>query len=82
MKPTSAALGMALALLQPVLAAFGPAFRSSVTSSAWIEEAYATLIVGGTPSPVTGDVALWTGMLTDKNDFIQAIAEHSSPTGG
>jgi len=83
MKTHIKTLGIFLFVIQKTNAQFGPALRSGpITTGAWIQEAFATLLIGGTPTPVTGDVALWTGMLTDKNDFIQAIAEHSSPTGG
>jgi hypothetical protein len=83
MKATSVATGLVLALIQQSLAAFGPALRTTTTASdAWIEEAVATLILGNAPSPMTGDVALWTGLLTDKDDFLQGIAENSLPNGG
>lgn len=47
-------------------------------SDAWIQEAVATLIVGDVPNPITGDVALWTGIMTDKRDFLQGVTQNSA----
>jgi hypothetical protein len=35
----------------------------------WIQEAEGTLAVGDVPSPMTGDVALWSAIMTDKGTF-------------
>ncbi|GAB1315468.1 hypothetical protein MFIFM68171_05678 [Madurella fahalii] len=43
----------------------------------WIQEVVATLIVGDVPNPITGDVALWTGIMTDKRDFLQGVTQNS-----
>jgi hypothetical protein len=44
---------------------------------AWIQEAIATLVVGDTPNPITGDVALWSAIMTDKRDFLQGVTQNS-----
>ncbi|KAK5660033.1 hypothetical protein OQA88_13501 [Cercophora sp. LCS_1] len=46
----------------------------------WIQEAVATLVVGEVPSQITGDVALWTGIMTDKRDFLQGVTQNSQPS--
>jgi hypothetical protein len=43
----------------------------------WIQEAVATLVVSNVPSQSTGDVALWTGIMTDKRDFLQGVTQNS-----
>ena len=61
---------------------FGPAFSTGpVGASSWIQEAISTLITPLTPTPIIGDVAIWTGMGTDKNDLIQGITENGPPNG-
>jgi len=45
----------------------------------WIQEVVATLVVGNVPNPITGDVALWTGIMTDKRDFLQGVTQNSQP---
>lgn len=45
----------------------------------WIQEVVATLVVGDVPNPITGDVALWTGIMTDKKDFLQGVTQNSQP---
>lgn len=43
----------------------------------WIQEAVATLVLGDVPSPITGDVALWSAIMMDKNDFLQGVTQNS-----
>ncbi|KAK3311772.1 hypothetical protein B0H66DRAFT_598722 [Apodospora peruviana] len=43
----------------------------------WIQEAAATLVVGDVPSPVAGDVALWSAIMTNKKDFLQGVTQNS-----
>ena len=50
-------------------------------NGAWIEEAAATLVVGEIPNPITGDVALWSAIMLDKQDFLQGVTENA-PAGG
>ena len=45
-------------------------------SSSWIQEASATLVVGAVPSPITGDVALWSAIMMDKRDFLQGVTQN------
>lgn len=45
----------------------------------YIEEASATLVLGDTPSPMTGDVALWSAIMMDQQDFLQGVTENDSP---
>jgi hypothetical protein len=44
-----------------------------------IVEASATLVLPGVPSPLTGDIALWSALQLDR-DFIQGVSE-SAPVG-
>lgn len=46
---------------------------------AYIQEASATLVVGNVPNPMTGDVALWSAIMTDKGDFLQGVTENVQP---
>jgi hypothetical protein len=45
----------------------------------WIQEAEGTLVVGGIPNPMTGDVASWSAIMTDKGDFLQGVTENAQP---
>ena len=49
------------------------------TRDTWIQEVVATLVVRNVPNPITGDVALWTGIMTDKRDFLQGVTQNSQP---
>lgn len=46
-------------------------------SDAWIQEAVATLVVGDVPNPITGDVALWSAIMMDGQDFLQGVTENA-----
>ena len=48
-------------------------------SGNFIQEAAATLVVGDIPNPVTGDVALWSAIMMDKQDFLQGVTQNSPP---
>ena len=43
----------------------------------WIQEAVATLVVGQTPNPITGDIALWSAIMMDQQDFLQGVTQNS-----
>ncbi|KAJ4301012.1 hypothetical protein N0V90_003101 [Kalmusia sp. IMI 367209] len=46
-------------------------------SDNYITEATATLVLGKTPNPRTGDAALWSAIMMDKNDFLQGVTQNS-----
>jgi len=83
MKVVTISIGVILVFLRESSATqFGPAFSTGpVGANSWIQEAVSTLITPLTPTPIIGDVALWTGMGTDKNDLIQGITENGPPNG-
>lgn len=43
----------------------------------FIEEAVATLVVGNIPNPITGDIALWSAIMLDQQDFLQGVTQNS-----
>lgn len=50
-------------------------------SNAYIQEASAALVVGDVPSPITGDVALWSAIMMENwESFIQGVTENA-PSG-
>ena len=51
----------------------------NTNSDTWIQEAEGTLVVGDVPNPMTGDVALWSAIMTDKRDFLQGVTENAQP---
>jgi hypothetical protein len=51
----------------------------NTNSGTWIQEAEGTLVVGDVPNPMTGDVALWSAIMTDKGDFLQGVTENAQP---
>ncbi|CAK7232363.1 hypothetical protein SBRCBS47491_008244 [Sporothrix bragantina] len=54
----------------------------NVASGNYIVEADATLVLGDIPSPIAGDVAIWSAiMMNGKADFLQGVSESakSSP---
>ncbi|CAK7203294.1 hypothetical protein SEUCBS139899_006025 [Sporothrix eucalyptigena] len=54
----------------------------NVPSGNYIVEADATLVLGAIPSPIAGDVAIWSAIMMDgKGDFLQGVSESakSSP---
>lgn len=71
-----AVLGALLALASPshanvdIVSLFVP-------SGNFIEEAVATLVVGDIPNPITGDIALWSAIMLDKQDFLQGVTQNS-----
>lgn len=47
-------------------------------TSAYIQEASATLVVGDVPNPITGDVALWSAiMMENQASFLQGVTENA-----
>ncbi|KAJ4343699.1 hypothetical protein N0V95_006564 [Ascochyta clinopodiicola] len=45
--------------------------------NAYIQEAVATLVLGDAPSNNQGDVALWSAIMMDQQDFLQGVTQHS-----
>ena len=43
----------------------------------YIYESVATLVLGDICNPVTGDVALWSTIMTDQQDFVQGVTQKS-----
>ncbi|KAK3898999.1 hypothetical protein C8A05DRAFT_46824 [Staphylotrichum tortipilum] len=80
MKKPSIILGLLLALASPARSNLD-VVTLPTRGDAWIQEASATLVVGNVPNPMTGDVALWSAIMTDKGDFLQGVTENvqSSP---
>jgi hypothetical protein len=74
-KKGSAALGVLLTLANPAYANLD-VVTLPAKGDAWIQEAAATLVVGDVPNPMTGDVALWSAIMTDKGDFLQGVTEN------
>ncbi|KAI3392486.1 hypothetical protein diail_5651 [Diaporthe ilicicola] len=61
-----------------VNAAMGPAFSTGpVSSSSWIRESTATLVLPKAPTNNQGDASLWVGMGTSNGDLIQSIADNA-----
>ncbi|KAI0487021.1 hypothetical protein F4859DRAFT_324513 [Xylaria cf. heliscus] len=78
MKSRAVAVAVCLTLIHRTAANID--FISLYTSSsATIVEASATLILPSVPSPITGDVALWSAIQLDK-DFLQGVTENA-PAG-
>lgn len=69
---------LALLILPPALANLDVVSLFTARDT-WIQEVVATLVVGDVPNPITGDVALWTGIMTDKRDFLQGVTQNSQP---
>ncbi|KZM25261.1 uncharacterized protein EKO05_0005716 [Ascochyta rabiei] len=46
--------------------------------NSWIQEAVATLVLGDVPSNNQGDVALWSAIMMDKQDFLQGVTQNSA----
>lgn len=76
MKGTYAAIGAFLALIQQAAANLD-IITLNTNSDTWIQEAVTTLVVGDTPNPITGDVALWSAIMMDKEDFLQGVTQNS-----
>ena len=70
------ALGACLALL-PLSHANVDIISLFVPDGNLVEEAVATLVVGDIPSPITGDIALWSAIMLDKQDFLQGVTQNS-----
>lgn len=43
----------------------------------WIQEAEATLVLGDVPEKITGDAALWSAIMMDREDFLQGVTQNS-----
>ncbi|KAF2642503.1 hypothetical protein P280DRAFT_395650 [Massarina eburnea CBS 473.64] len=48
----------------------------------YITEAVATLVVGNIPNPITGDVALWSAIMLDGEDFLQGVTQNGPAGSG
>jgi hypothetical protein len=76
----SKTIGVVAALAQQALANLD-VVTLEASSSAYIKEAEATLVVGDVPSPRTGDVALWSAIMTEDNaSFLQGVTQNG-PAG-
>ncbi|KAF1974996.1 hypothetical protein BU23DRAFT_552836 [Bimuria novae-zelandiae CBS 107.79] len=69
-----AAIGALVALAQANL----DVVTLNVRGDNFITEASATLVLGKTPSPQTGDAALWSAIMMDKQDFLQGVTQNSA----
>jgi len=78
MKRPRTVLSILLALARQSLANLD-VITLNANRDAWIQEAVATLVVGDVPSSSTGDVALWSAIMTDKRDFLQGVTENAQP---
>ncbi len=81
MKKPYAAIGFFLTLVHQSRANID-VITLNANRDAWIQEAVATLVVGDVPSSMTGDVALWSAIMTDKRDFLQGVTENAQPRYG
>lgn len=76
MPSTRQLLSAIVASVAAVHAANGPYFSTGPTSSStYIKESTATLILPSAPSNNQGDLSLWVGMGTSDGDLIQSIAD-------
>ena len=51
----------------------------NVKGDNYITEANATLVLGKAPSPQgSGDAALWSAIMMDKQDFLQGVTQNSA----
>ncbi|KAI8650266.1 hypothetical protein NCS57_01359700 [Fusarium keratoplasticum] len=74
---TTAALATLSALIQHSIANLD-VVTLYAKPNAYIQEASATLVVGDVPSPITGDVALWSAiMMENQASFLQGVTENA-----
>lgn len=76
MKASWAAVGAFLSLVRQSAANLD-IVTLPVNGNAWIQEADATLILGDVPREITGDVALWSAIMMDQQDFLQGVTQNS-----
>lgn len=76
MKGTWAAIS-AIAALVHQSAANLDVITLPTRGSTYIQEAEATLVLGDVPNPITGDVALWSAIMMDQQDFLQGVTQNS-----
>ena len=81
MKTFCTAIGTFLALIHQSYANLD-VITLNTKGNTWIQEAEATLVVGNIPSPITGDVALWSAIMMDKRDFLQGVTQNSPSAYG
>ena len=78
MKGVYTAIGTVLALIHQSHANLD-VITLNTKSDTYIQEATATLVVGNVPNPITGDVALWSAIMLDKQDFLQGVTQNGPP---
>ncbi|KAF9700077.1 hypothetical protein EKO04_001315 [Ascochyta lentis] len=76
MKASWAAIGAFLSLVHQSSANLD-VITLPTNGNAWIQEAVATLVLGDVPSDGNGDVALWSAIMMDQQDFLQGVTQHS-----
>lgn len=80
MKWVSSGVGAFLMVICPCYANLDfVTLNADTGGGTWIQEAEGTLVVGDVPTPMTGDVALWSAIMTDKRDFLQGVTENAQP---
>jgi hypothetical protein len=76
MKTSCAAIGAFLTLVHQSYANLD-IITLPTNDNTWIQEATATLVLGDVPNPITGDIALWSAIMMDKEDFLQGVTQNS-----
>ena len=76
MKASWAALGAFLSLVHQSAANLD-VITLPANGNTYIQEAVATLVLGDVPNPITGDIALWSAIMMDQQDFLQGVTQNS-----
>ena len=76
MKASWAALGAFLSLVHRSSANLD-VITLPTNGNTYIQEAVATLVLGDVPNPITGDIALWSAIMMDQQDFLQGVTQNS-----
>jgi hypothetical protein len=76
MKASWAALGAFLSLVHQSSANLD-VITLPANGNTYIQEAVATLVLGDVPNPITGDIALWSAIMMDQEDFLQGVTQNS-----
>jgi hypothetical protein len=76
MKASWTAVGAFLALVHQSAANLD-VITLPANGNTWIQEAVATLVLGDVPEQITGDVALWSAIMMDQEDFLQGVTQNS-----
>lgn len=81
MKGVQSTVGSVLAALAGLAQANSDIVSLYTSGSAYITEASATLVLPKLPSPVSGDVAIWSAiMMENQASFLQGVTSNS-PSG-